>query len=227
MRKLDHLHELYIIGLLVENPGLYLSEICQNIHAATGVTVSGSTVCRLLQRNGLTRKKIVQVAKQRCIEYRGKFMAEILQYPPEWLVFLDETGSDHKDHIRTFGYSLIGEPPVYHRFLGRGTRISAISALSTGLTSYELIIGTTNGDKLYDFIRGSLIPNMHPFPGEMSILIMDNCSIHHVQEVKDLLEAAGLLLICLVSLGYWVCSCSTMYPPLSFGLIILTEYAYS
>ena len=36
---------------------------------------------------------------------------------------------------------------------------------------------------------------MHPFPGEMSSLIMDNCSIHHVQEVKDLLEAAGILLI--------------------------------
>ena len=36
---------------------------------------------------------------------------------------------------------------------------------------------------------------MHPFPGEMSILILDNCSIHHVQEVKDLLEAAGILLI--------------------------------
>ena len=123
-------------------------------------------------------------------------MAEILQYPPEWLVFLDETGSDHKDHIRKFGYSLIGEPPVYHRFLGRGTRISAIAALSTeGLTCYELITGTTNGDKLYNFLRGSLIPSMHPFPGEMSILIVDNCSIHHVQEVKDLLEAAGILLI--------------------------------
>jgi len=36
---------------------------------------------------------------------------------------------------------------------------------------------------------------MHPFPGEMSILIMDNCSIHHVQEVKGLLETAGILLI--------------------------------
>ena len=35
---------------------------------------------------------------------------------------------------------------------------------------------------------------MHPFPGEMSILIVDNCSIHHVQEVKDLLEAAGILI---------------------------------
>ena len=110
-------------------------------------------------------------------------MAEILQYPPEWLVFLDETGSDHKDHIRKCGYPLIGEPPVYHRFLGFGTRISAIAALSTeGLACYELITGTTNGDKLYDFLRGSLIPRMHPFPGEMSILIVDNCSIHHVQE---------------------------------------------
>ena len=48
---------------------------------------------------------------------------------------------------------------------------------------------------MYDFIRGSLIPNMQPFPGELSILIMDNCSIHHVQEVKDILEAAGILLI--------------------------------
>ena len=60
-----------------------------------------------------------------------KFMPEILQYPPEWLVFLDETGSDRKDHIHKFGYSLIGEPPVYHRFLGRGTRILVIAALST------------------------------------------------------------------------------------------------
>ena len=83
-------------------------------------------------------------------------MAEILHYPREWLVFLDETGSDHKDHIRKFGFSLIGEPPVYHCFLGRGTRISAIAALSTeGLACYELITGTTNGDKLNDFLRGS------------------------------------------------------------------------
>ena len=150
----------------------------------------------MLQKNGLTREKIVHIAKQRCLEYRGKFMAEILQYPPEWLVFLDETGSDHKDHIRKFGYSLIRKPPVYHCFLGRGTRISAIATLITeGLTCYELITGTTNCDKLYDFLRGSLIFSMHPFPGEMSILIVDNCSIHHVQEVKDLLEAAGILLI--------------------------------
>ena len=77
-RKLDEFHELYIIGLLMENPGLYLDEIKLKIKEATTVTVSGSTICRVLQRNGYTRKKILQVARQWCTEFRGLFMAEVL-----------------------------------------------------------------------------------------------------------------------------------------------------
>ena len=52
MPKLDNLHELYIICVLAENPSLYLKEVCQKIHATTGITVSGSTVSRVLRRNG-------------------------------------------------------------------------------------------------------------------------------------------------------------------------------
>ena len=36
LHKLDEIHELYILGLLVENPGLYLRG-----YTATGTTVSG------------------------------------------------------------------------------------------------------------------------------------------------------------------------------------------
>ena len=47
------------------------------------------------------------------------------------------------------------------------------------------------------FVRGSLIPEMRPFDGSnsMSITVMDNCSIHHTQEVADLFLQAGILLI--------------------------------
>ena len=38
-RKLDELHELYIIGLISENPGLHLKEIRQKIQEATNVSV--------------------------------------------------------------------------------------------------------------------------------------------------------------------------------------------
>ena len=57
-RKLDEFHELYIIGLLMENPGLYLDEIKLKIQEATtsSVTVSGSTICRVLY----TEKRIHQ-----------------------------------------------------------------------------------------------------------------------------------------------------------------------
>ena len=36
---------------------------------------------------------------------------------------------------------------------------------------------------------------MQPFPGDRSVLIMDNCSVHHSEEVKDLVRDAGILLL--------------------------------
>ena len=85
---------------------------------------------------------------------------------------------------------------MYHRYLIRGTRISTIVAMSSeGVMSYEMITGTTNGETFFDFICGNLIPCMQPFPAPTSILVMDNCSIHHIQEVKDVLDQAGIMLL--------------------------------
>ena len=50
-------------------------------------------------------------------------------YNRECFVWVDETGSDKRKAMRKFGYSFRGTPPVYHRFLVRGKRISAIAAI--------------------------------------------------------------------------------------------------
>ena len=71
---------------------------------------------------------------------------------------------------------------IYRKLLVRGKRVSAIAGLSTkGLVALELTDGSVDGDTYYDFVRGSLIPEMNPFDGSspMSVAIMDNCSIHH------------------------------------------------
>ena len=137
------------------------TEVCQRIEEATHTRVSGSTVCRILRKNGYTRKKIQQVARQRSVEYRAAFMAQVLQYDPEYFVWVDESGSDAKSHIRKFGYALRGQTPIYHRFLARGKRISAIAAISCeGLVGVELTTGNVNADK---FVQGTLIPEMEPF----------------------------------------------------------------
>ena len=197
LRKLDDCHELYILGLIYDNPALQLNEICNKVEEVTAVIVSGPTICRLLRRNGITRKKIRQVALQRYSDIRAEFIANVSFYPVDQLIWVDETDCIAKDHTRKFGYDLKGETPVY-RFLVRGKRVSSITAMSVnGVLTYELTHSTVNGENFLDFLRGSLIPEMMPYNGSnpKSILVMDNCAIHHIQEVTDYLQSVGVLLI--------------------------------
>lgn len=193
----DEHTELYIVGLVLSRPSIYLSEVCKEAFDAFHVSVSPSTICRLLRKRGITRKKIRQVALQRCEALRGAFMAQCFLFKREMFVWVDETGSDARNRIRKFGYALRGVTPTTHRKLTRGKRINAVAAIaSTGLLTVNLTDETVTGEKFFNFVRGSLIPNMLPFNGinPHSVAIMDNCSVHHMQEVKQLFKDAGVLL---------------------------------
>ena len=92
---------------------------------------------------------------------------------------------------------LRGTTPTTHRFLSRGKRINAIAAISSnGILTVDLLEGSVTCERFYDFVRGSLIPNMLPFNGvnSQSIAVTDNCAIHHLQEVKQLFRDSGILL---------------------------------
>lgn len=195
-RKLDDYMELFILGLILENSSLYLGEICDIVERMSGIWISKATICRLLKRHGLTRKKVRQIAAQRSDSLRGSFIAQVLLYRRELFVWMDETGCDRRHCMRKFGYAIRGDTPTYHRILVRGQRISAVAAISAdGLVAVDLESGSVDSEFLYDFIRGTLIPQMNPFDGTSprSIVIFDNCSIHHVQEIKQLFNAVGIV----------------------------------
>lgn len=63
--KLDRHHKLYVISLVLENPTLFLGEICSAIKEITGTKVAPSALCKLLGKYGLSWKKIQRVALQR------------------------------------------------------------------------------------------------------------------------------------------------------------------
>ena len=168
------------------------------LHEATGVCVSEATICRVLKRHGLTRKKVCLVAQQRSLERRAEFMARVLSFPRDQLVFVDETGSDARNFARKFGYLLRGMRAEVPSLLVRGQRISAMAAIDhNGLIDVKLTTGIVNSDTFYDFIRGDLLPNLRPFDGtnERSVVIMDHCSIHRVDSITSLFEEAGVLLL--------------------------------
>ena len=80
LRLLSHSDELFIIGLIIDSPSYYLSELCNAIEDVCGKRVSPSTVCKIIHKHGFTRKKLQHVAKQRSVIYRGLYMAEIQFY---------------------------------------------------------------------------------------------------------------------------------------------------
>ena len=66
-------------------------------------------------------------------------------------MFIDETGSDKRDHTRKFGYALKGESLVYHRWLVRRQRTCAICC--DELVAYNLTTGTVNGEQFLEFVN--------------------------------------------------------------------------
>ena len=61
------------------------------------------------------------------------------------------------------------------------------------LSPLKALDGSVDGDAFFlYFIR---VPEMNPFDGPMSVAVMDNCSIHHTEDVAELFQSAGILLI--------------------------------
>ena len=78
----------------------------------------------------------------------------------------------------------------------RGERFSAIACMSTTeILDVKVVKGTTNGDTFYDFLHSHLLPHLLPFDGRNphSVVVLDNCSIHHISEVQQVLEGVGVL----------------------------------
>ena len=99
-------------------------------HQSLQIEVSMAVVCRLLRKYGITRKKVRQVASQQCCALRGAFLSQCYLLDPAMFVWVDESGTDCRDNIRKYGYSLQGMTPVSHRFLSRGKRVNIIAAMS-------------------------------------------------------------------------------------------------
>ena len=165
-RLLSEDEQLIVVQSVIHQPGVYLHEVQNVLFCATGKHVDVSTICRTLSRLGFTRQKLQVVALQRSEELRLKFMAEISAFDPNTLLWIDETGSNRRDCIRQYGYSLRGVTPVSHKLQVGGKRISAIPILSTeGIEDVYTTTDSVDGDKFEDFICQCLLPIILPFNG--------------------------------------------------------------
>ena len=53
-----------------------------------------------------------------------------------------------------------------------------------GVIFGDIVKGSYDGEKFVQFVH-ELTNVMNPYPGKHSVLVMDNCQIHHVPEVEE------------------------------------------
>ena len=147
--------QLILLGLIIENLGIYLKEIQSKLSDIFGVEISAPTICRTLKMMGCSFQKIEHIALQHCEEQRAKFMAEVTihVFDPAMLVWIDKMGWNRQNSMRRYGYSVRGIPPLDHRLLVHVVRCSGIAMVSLeNIHDIQIVEGSANGAKFEEFI---------------------------------------------------------------------------
>ncbi|KAJ8584982.1 hypothetical protein M405DRAFT_746054, partial [Rhizopogon salebrosus TDB-379] len=157
--------------LLAEESDIYLDELTTWLALTHDISISVSTLCRNLKEAGLTRKLLHRLAVERDEEHLSK--NEIT-----W--------------ARHYGRAMAGQRAALADVFVRGDRYSLVAAITTeGYMAAHVVEGSFDSETFYDFIATKVLPSMNPFPAERSVLVLDNCRIHHNEDLYELVRAAG------------------------------------
>ncbi|KAG1731086.1 uncharacterized protein EDB91DRAFT_1058956 [Suillus paluster] len=149
--------------LFAEESDLYLDEVVMWLTLTHDISISVSTLCRNLKEAGLTQKLLHKLAVERDEQHHNEWREAMMgQQAPLTDVFV------HGDH-----YSLV----------------AAITTKS--YVAAHVVEGSFNGETFLAFVAVKLLPYMNPFPGERSVLMLNNCRIHHNEELQELVWNTG------------------------------------
>ena len=122
-------------------------------------------------------------------EKRREWVESITPEQLEHQVFLDESGVN-TDMTRRYGRARSSERCVDHAPLNTPQTTTALSSIRfNGEKAFTTYQGGTTGERFVAYLKDTLLPTLHP--GD--IVVMDNLRSHHVKEVRELLEAAGMI----------------------------------
>jgi transposase len=103
-------------------PVCFLDEYCDNLSDLVGFLVSMSTLCRALQKLGITRKRLEMQARKARLSQELEYAYRIGHYDVDQLVFADEVSSDDRSLNRDYGWSLKGRRAHARGYFLRGVR---------------------------------------------------------------------------------------------------------
>ena len=180
-----------VLELVEEDNDATLEQLCHRLEAKTGIKVSVPTMCRLLQRWGLTRKKKTlhasEAESERVQKLRKQYWTTIGEVKLSDLVFIDETGVNL---AMTLGYArAIKGKRAYNKCpFNRGRNVTLIGAIAiSGLLAPFTFQGWTNQDIFLTYVTSVLAPQL--WSG--ACVVMDNLPAHKATIVREAIESVG------------------------------------
>lgn len=180
-----------IEALIEEDNDATLEQLCVRVEEKTGVKVSVPTMCRILQKLELGRKKktihATEAETERVQKLRTQYWKVIGEIALKDLVFIDETGVNlamTRHYARAKGGKrAYGKCPY-----NRGSNVTLIGAISlnTFLAPFTFE-GWTNQEAFLTYVTKVLVPQL--WPG--ACVVMDNLPAHKATAVREAIESVG------------------------------------
>lgn len=180
-----------VIQLVEEDNDATLQQLCSRLEEKTGTKVSVPSMCRLLQRLELTRKKKTlhasEAETERVQKLRVEYWTAIGEVKLSDLVFIDETGVNLA-MTRRYARAPKGKRAYGKCPYNRGKNVTMIGAMAiSGLVASLTFEGWTNTDVFLTYIKEVLTPQL--WPG--ACVVMDNLPAHKATAVREAIEAVG------------------------------------
>ncbi|KAJ7723041.1 hypothetical protein B0H16DRAFT_1334353 [Mycena metata] len=156
--------------IFFHDPSVMLDELMWYLAIHHDIVISKSALQATLVRAGLTRKMLQKIAVER-----------------------DEMGrQDYRDCIHDpQNFSGTGMEFYIHQFI-RDERYTLTAAMSTqGYIATRIVEGSMDAYDFFDFIIEDVLPQMKPYPDTQSVLVLDNCRIHHTDLLQEVLNEHG------------------------------------
>jgi len=163
----------YLKRLIRHRPDWFLDELQYLLQTNRFIAVHFTTIHRELVRAGISRKKIKKIASERNENLRADYIAQMAQYSPEQLGFLDEVSKDERTFARARGRSRKGTRAVQKGVFVRGRRFSATGLLTLdGMISNTVVEGSMNRALFLEYLEFTVV--------RFILIPMVGCRLQHI-----------------------------------------------
>lgn len=183
----------FILDKINEDVSVTLGALKALIASTYFTTLSISTIDRAISEFNYSFKRIQTVPVARNTESakdkRFEYCYSFLSLDDERVVFLDEFGVNCSMRCK-YGRSLVGTAPRKIVTTIRSKNYSVCAAIKkNSILNFKVLNGSYNSERFCVYVR-ELIAYLED-GGTKYTIIMDNCSIHKVQNVRAIINQAG------------------------------------